>query len=199
MGQYWTTEPRLGNEAYRYDAGVLKQWNSLEQTTELIVPRGVHMYEGLAGAQKNYLGGGEQVFIPQEVVRRLFNIQQNINDTSIILREMKEIEHFQAQIQKKWTNETRRLLYARALESGSNNHRLPPDVRSFLSTRTSKNVTPGEYILHRDSMPVWGGGRKNVTVSVKIEYDRTETRRYKSGNTNITEKIHFYKQIMIIK
>ncbi|KAH3725678.1 hypothetical protein DPMN_051527 [Dreissena polymorpha] len=68
-GQHWTLEPRKGNDGYRHDAAVLKPWNTLEHAVELIVPRGVHMYEGFVGRQKGYLGGGWQVFIPREVVK----------------------------------------------------------------------------------------------------------------------------------
>ena len=39
-----------------------------------------------------------------------------------------------------------------------------------------EQVKVGRYLVHRDSIPAIGGGRRDVYVYVRIEYDHSDTR-----------------------
>lgn len=81
-GQYWTTELREGNEAFRIDAAVLQKWNDLTERKSIVVPNGIFLYEGLCAPQKegieNRLGRGcWQIFIPFEVLVPLLSANEH--------------------------------------------------------------------------------------------------------------------------
>ena len=63
-GQYWTIEPRNGSLSYRFDYAVRENWNSLQNESKLIVPKGVYLYEGPAAPQGHYQGGGGRFLFP---------------------------------------------------------------------------------------------------------------------------------------
>jgi hypothetical protein len=63
-GSYWSKTLPGGPLQARIDSAVLSSWgNTLEQTVTLRVPAGVTLYEGIAAAQGNLAGGGNQVFL----------------------------------------------------------------------------------------------------------------------------------------
>ncbi|XP_045176225.2 uncharacterized protein LOC123536826 [Mercenaria mercenaria] len=207
-GQYWTHEPRKGNEGYRWDAAVLQQWNSLDKAATLIVPEGVNMYEGKVSKQAHYLGGGWQIFIPREIVNLLAEIQphkmaeRGYNET-FIKQKIHEINTAQQKIMQEYNDKLTKRIEQRALQHGSELWNLPPEIRKVVqgdgSNKSDGKVKTGSYVVHRDSIPVPGGGRKNISVSVKIEFVRSDTRTYQSGKTIITETTNYYNRITEIR
>lgn len=71
FGQYWTVDERSGGIWDRVDLAVPYFWNTMENNTTLIVPKGVLIYEGYCQAQGGLVGGGAQVFIPHSVIEAL--------------------------------------------------------------------------------------------------------------------------------
>lgn len=203
-GQYWTTEPRQGNLGYRFDASVLPAWNSLDKTATLIVPEGVNLYEGKVSRQAQYHGGGWQVFIPRQIVNLLAEIQphkmaESGFDERRLKRKIDEINAAQQKIIEKYTDELNKRIQERALHQGSELRKLSSDIRSVIAgdgtNRSDGKIKAGKYVVHRDSIPVRGGGRKNISVSVRIEFDHSETRTYQSGRTIVTETTNYYNRI----
>lgn len=68
FGQYWTVDERCGGIWDRIDLAIPYFWNTMEDKTTLIVPKGVFIYEGYCQGQGGLVGGGSQVFIPRSVV-----------------------------------------------------------------------------------------------------------------------------------
>ncbi|XP_053409045.1 uncharacterized protein LOC128559927 [Mercenaria mercenaria] len=204
-GQYWTTQPPTGNESYRWDAAALPQWNTMDQTSTLVVPEGVYLYEGRVTHQAHYLGGGWQVFIPWEIVNLLAEIQphrmiENGFNPSIINRIIEQINSTQKRTMEQYSKTMNELLQGQALNHGSELGSIPPNIRNFIQSQgghsnSSQGIQTGRYVVHRDSIPVRGGGRRNITVSVRIEFDHSETRKYQSGQTIVTETTHYYNRI----
>lgn len=199
-GQYWSTEPRDGNLGYRMDAAVLQQWNSMDKTAVLFVPAGVHMYEGKVSRQANFLGGGWQVFIPEEIVNHLANIQPHRLaqiDKSAAEVSINKINKVQKRMIKKYEAELNKRLQEKSLKNGSELRKLPSEVRRILqgNGKADGNIQTGKYLVHKDSIPIIGGRRKNVSVSVRIEFVRSETRTYQSGKTIVTETTNYYNRI----
>lgn len=199
-GQYWSHDPREGNLGYRFDAAVLEEWNSMDKYAILVVPAGVHMYEGKVSKQAHYLGGGWQVFIPWEVMNHLTLIQPHkLGQCSSVEVEktIEKINNVQKRILDTYLVEDSRLLQERSLKLGSELWKLSPEIRSLLQSegKTDREIPTGTYVLHKDSIPVIGCGRKDVTVSVRIEFDHSETRTYRSGEITVTETINYYNRI----
>lgn len=72
-GQFWTVERHDPDQSFRDEHAVARRWNTLEDISYLVVPKGVLMYEGIASTHGPYPGGGWQVFIPQKVLKPLFH------------------------------------------------------------------------------------------------------------------------------
>ena len=72
-GQFWTVERHDADQSFRDEHAVARRWNTLEDISYLVVPKGVLMYEGIAATHGPYPGGGWQVFIPQSVLKPLFH------------------------------------------------------------------------------------------------------------------------------
>lgn len=75
LGQYWTVDKRAGKLVDRMDLAVPYFWNTLEEKTTLIVPKGVLIYEGFVAPQGTLVGGGTQAVIPRNVVKALHHWQ----------------------------------------------------------------------------------------------------------------------------
>lgn len=204
FGQYWSVEPREGNMSYRFDAAVLPRWNTMDKTATLLVPEGVYMYEGKVSKQAHYLGGGWQVFIPREIVNLLADIQphrmaENGFDDRLLRRKIDEINAAQQKMMQKYNDAMNESLQERALQQGSELRNLPTDVLKVIkgngTDKSDGKIKEGKYVVHRDSIPVRGGGRKNISVSVRIEFVRSETRTYQSGKTIVTDTTHYYNRI----
>jgi len=66
VGPWWSRTRSLGAEQARMDLGLLPEWgNTAANVAEIHVPAGTVIYEGAAARQGIYLGGGNQVFIPE--------------------------------------------------------------------------------------------------------------------------------------
>ena len=109
LGQYWTSEPRGGDESFRYDAAIPHTFNALSESTSIIVPRGIYLYEGYCAPQKTYMedrhGGGWQVFIPYTVVTHLLLANEHGENTAGWDAEIKKARSEQEKIIAKFVNE----------------------------------------------------------------------------------------------
>lgn len=209
FGQFWSHEPREGNLGYRMDAAVLPQWNSMDRSTSLFVPPEVFMYEGKVARQANYLGGGWQVFIPQEVMKHLTEAQLGSEASDgQCQRAIDAIKELQDNIMKSYVKEVDERIGQRALSHGSELHSLPPEVQKILEddgnpermiASSDGRISKGTYVIHKDSIPDLGGRRKNILVSVRLEFVRSETRPSTAGSTTATETINYYNRITEIK
>ena len=94
IGQYWTLEQRERNFGYRLDLGVLEEWNTLEFSTTLEIPKGVRFIVGEVAAQGFCLGGGLQAFIPRQYLEPLFEYNKATDPT---VKKQKLEEVFAAQ------------------------------------------------------------------------------------------------------
>ena len=205
-GQYWGVEPRSGNLSYRYDAAVLDEWNTVEHAATLLVPEGVYMYEGQVSTQHYYLGGGWQVFIPNEIVQKLVKIQpHNMNGVghAVLQQRIDDINRTQQNMMKRFHKEAGIQLRERASKYGSELRWLSGKTRQFILGNVSKvadsHIETGKYLIHRDSIPVMGGRRKNVSMFVRIVFDHSDTRTYQRGRTIVNETTHYYNRITEIE
>ena len=199
-GQYWSFGNHRGNESYRHDMAVERNWgNSLAHEAFLLVPKGTVLFEGMAAPQRQYFGGGWQVFIPRDVVKPLMENQRLIFSGNSDKRQqetlVKKAQDAQNNIMKTWEEK-----YSKSLISNGNNiPNLRSDVRGALaqsgsgSVRVTNGVQPtGTFTIHKQRIPLPGGGHRNKSVSVTIELDHSETRTYTSGRTVITETTNYY-------
>ncbi|XP_052778674.1 uncharacterized protein LOC128216127 [Mya arenaria] len=206
-GQYWTVEPRDGNLGYRMDAAVMPQWNSLEHATKMIIPPGVLLFEGQVARQvtreRSLHGGGWQVFIPGNIINNLAEIQpgklSGRANEQTVKRYLDRINEDQDKLMKRFEKEFNERLQQRATSNGSELRRLPGRILKFIQGsdggQTGDKVEAGKYLVHKESIPGMGGKRKNVSVSVRIEFVRSETRTYQSGKTIVNETTNYYNRI----
>lgn len=205
-GQYWFLQPWEGNHGYYMNAPVPHHSNDMDRSDTLLVPSGVYMYVGKIPKKVHFAEDEWQVFIPQEIMDHLVKVQpekliQYGAHKTVIPDSLNEIYKLQENLIERYKNKQAQRLYHYALKSGSELRKLPPDVLKALQAggRTTGKVQPGTYIIHRDSIPVVGRGRRNITVSAKLEADRSETHTFKSGYTTVTESINYFNIISEVK
>ena len=69
VGRYMSRTPQNGTMQSQMDLALDPQWgNTATSVTTETVPKGTIIYEGIAAPQGNFLGGGNQVYIPKEVL-----------------------------------------------------------------------------------------------------------------------------------
>jgi hypothetical protein len=69
VGSYMSRTPQNGTMQSQMDLALNPQWgNTATSVTTVTVPKGTIIYEGFAALQGNLLGGGNQVYIPKEVL-----------------------------------------------------------------------------------------------------------------------------------
>jgi hypothetical protein len=70
LGQYWSrTKPAGSLQAIMDNALLPAYGNTAEKVTSITVPKGTVFYEGIVGPQGNLVGGGNQIFIPRELLK----------------------------------------------------------------------------------------------------------------------------------
>ena len=79
-GQYWSLESQ-SKEVTRIDQAVLPSWNDMTETTEIIVPPGIILFEGYCRSQGgSAVGGGWQIWIEKNVVRHLIKAKMAVDE-----------------------------------------------------------------------------------------------------------------------
>ncbi len=215
-GQFWTAERHDADQSFRDKHSVAKRWNTLEDNTMLVVPRGVYMYEGIAAPHdKAYPGGGLQVFIPRSIVKPLFHFpkpwmaRNSESDREKWEAAKTTVIEIQSKIFKKWHEKRMKRMESYAGKvalTGKYFPSLPPEVQRFLrdgnsatgsstSIASKKKITPGTYKLHEGRIKLFDGSYQRLLLSVRIEFVKTTTRTYQSGKTIITEITHHYNRI----
>lgn len=214
VGQYWTVDQRDGNEAFRFDMAVSRNWNSLQARSSLLVPKGVLMYEGFAASQGPYFGGGWQVFIPQSVVEPLLSLQKLVLSGSASEDTRQQMKHLsdtaekaQSEILNRWNKKrieritsNARNLALRGRYFSSLPSALQRAIRSSGdgTSNATKDVLPkGTYKLHEERIRHIDGSYQTLSLSVKTEFVKSTTRTYQSGRTTIVETTNYYNIIYI--
>ena len=214
LGQYWSVDKRPGRLVDRLDLAVEQYWNSMEKEAALIVPKGVLLYEGFAAAQGTLLGGGSQVFIPYTVVKALQHWQTKKHEyktKGTNKRELLEAEQrwreAQREILKRWNLKRLETIHSDVHNTalkGSHFRSLSPQIQKFMrnarngsSLLSSGNIQEGTYKVHEERLQFFDGFSPMVSLSVKMEFVKTTTRTYKSGDTIVVETTHHYNMIYI--
>lgn len=66
IGSYMSRTPQKGGLQSKMDLALKPEWgNTAAEVTTVMVPKGTVIYEGTAAPQGNFLGGGNQVYIPR--------------------------------------------------------------------------------------------------------------------------------------
>lgn len=65
------------------------------------------------------------------------------------------------------------------------------------SLLSSGNIQEGTYKVHEERLQFFDGFSPMVSLSVKIEFVKTTTPTYKSGDTIVVETTHHYNMIYI--
>ena len=215
IGQYWTVEERDGNESFRFDMAVLRNWNNLEERSTLLVPKGVFIYEGFAAPQSPYFGGGWQVFIPQSVVEPLLSSQKLLplllsgsapGDTKKKITDLVDIAgKAQSEILNRWNKKRIERITSNSRNLALNGKyfgSLPTAVQRAIrnagngGSSATKDVIPrGTYKLHEERIQHIDGSYQTLSLSVKTEFVKSTTRTYQSGRTTIVETTNHYNII----
>ena len=212
-GQFWTVERHDGDQSYRRELAVAKSWNSLEDYTCLVVPRGVYMYEGVAARHGNYPGGGLQVFIPQSIVKPLFSFPKLLmaraspSDKQRWKSTVDTVEKTQSDIFKRWNKVRIEKIASNSRNlalRGKHFRSLPTAVQRVLRdpnagrSTASKDVIPqGTYKVYEQRIKHINGSYQTLSLSVKTEFVKSTTRTYQSGKTTIVETTNHYNIIYI--
>ena len=210
FGQYWTVDERSGGIWDRVDLAVPYFWNTMENNTTLIVPKGVLIYEGYCQAQGGLVGGGAQVFIPHSVIEALQYWQTQKRESvvkgikGLIEAEMKW-RRAQMEIIKQWHLKLLETVASNINENATRGSLFSslsaPIQRFFRSTKNGSQSTStdeiqqGTYKVHEQQLDLCNGRRLTATLSVRIEFVKSTTRTYKAGNTTVVETTRYYKKI----
>lgn len=198
FGQYWTVDERCGGVWDRIDLAIPYFWNTMEDKTTLIVPKGVFIYEGYCQGQGGLVGGGSQVFIPRSVVKALQSWQIQKRGTEGLIEAQMEII-------KRWHLKLLETVASNIHENASRGSLFgslsAPVQRFFRNTKngtrsTSKDeIQRGTYKVHEQQLDFCNGRRFTATLSVRIEFVKSTTRTYQAGNTTVVETTRYYNKI----
>lgn len=214
LGQYWTVDKRAGNVMDRMDLAVPYFWNTMEEKTTLIVPKGVLIYEGFAAPQGTLIGGGSQAFIPRTVVKALHHWQTQKHEYIVkgtnqmeLLKAEQKWKEAQLDILQRWNRKRLETICSDAHGTamrGNHFGSLSAPIQSFIRnakkgkhSMTMDNIRQGTYKVHEERLSFFNGISMKVTLSVKIEFVKSVTRTYKAGKTIIVETTHYYNIIYI--
>ena len=164
VGGFWTVEKYQPTLSTRHDLAISDSWNDFSGSVALLVPRGIELYEGPAAridhavnnprtflpvTEARYLGGGWQVFLPNEVSEPLLKMQEMLtkrdgtssssdnrkNAESFIQKAIQAQQSLNTRYFKQLSTRTEEYLnnYAMKLSGGGNQiDSLPANIRSFL-------------------------------------------------------------------
>lgn len=212
-GQFWTAELHKGDQSYRDELAVARRWNTLEDNTNLVVPKGVYMYEGIAAPHGNYPGGGLQIFIPHSIVKPLFHFPKlymaraSESDFKKWKAVLDTVGKSQSDILNRWNKKRIERITSNSGSlalRGKHFRSLPPAVQRALrnstagsSTATKEVIPQGTYKLHEERIKHIDGSYQTLSLSVKTEFVKSTTRTYQSGRTTIVETTNHYNIIYI--
>ncbi|KAJ7328589.1 hypothetical protein OS493_024510 [Desmophyllum pertusum] len=212
-GQFWTVQRHDGDESYRDALAVARRWNTLEDYTCLVVPKGVCMYEGIAAPHGGYPGGGLQVFIPQSISKplfafpKLFMARASSSDMEQWKSVVDTVGKAQSDIFNRWNKKRIERITSNSRNlalRGRHFRSLPSAVQRALRDPTTGNSTAskvvlpqGTYKLHEERIKHIDGSCQTLSLSVKTEFVKSTTRTYQSGRTTIVETTNYYNIVYI--
>jgi filamentous hemagglutinin len=67
LGSFWTRTKPTGPMQSTIDNALSPAWgNTAEKVSSMTIPKGTRFYEGVVAPQGNLVGGGNQIYIPEE-------------------------------------------------------------------------------------------------------------------------------------
>ncbi|KAK3585869.1 hypothetical protein CHS0354_038401 [Potamilus streckersoni] len=206
---YWNVDPE--SDDVNFTAPSQLDANPEHNVNRVMVPKGTYLFEGYSAKKAHHNGETWQVFVPRTVLIHLLKIHEEVMSgkelqKSKIYMYVLQCNEAQKALMRAWHSVYLKGITAQdriqdLLKQGNCLEQIPEHIRRALGksgiiSKSNKLFSSEKFTVHKETILMPDGSKIETSLFARIEFLRSETRRYNNGETTLSETVYIYRKVV---